>query len=325
VRRNRGTAAWVLPGVLLLLAACSRPSEIRTSTALPIVAEPSVTGTPFQPVVVPGTTASSVPTTATPVLSSPTLETDAIWIEFDPGAASATVTGHVGQLDVLRYVLHALAGQTMDVAISTPRSDVLLNVIGADGTPLKRYVDGKSRWRGVVPASQDYYLEAVSIGPATRLQLRVTLSRPAATAVPEAARIDFAADITSATVTGHVAGYGSDLYVLRAMESQTIDAVLATIPPDVLLEIWGADGTVLKPYIDGETTWWGILPTTQDYYLKVVSFGSEADYTLTITLPAPSPGTRSQVVVPALPAWSPCSVGTALPLSHLSAASRGAA
>jgi hypothetical protein len=246
---------------------------------------------------------------ATPVPSPTRPGADATRIAFESGAASATVAGDIGQLDVVRYVLRALEGLTMDVAVTSPRGDVLLNVMGEDGTTLKRYVDGKSRWRGVLPASQDYYLEAVSIGAATRLSLRVTLSVPAARPGPKPLRIDFA-DGTTATVTGRVAGYGTDLYVLRATQGQTIDAVLSATPPDILLEIWGADGTVLKRYVDGETTWWGILPSTQDYYLKVVSFGSEADYALTLTLPAPSPGTRSQVVGPALPGSSPRSAGT---------------
>ena len=296
----------MLPVVLMLLAACSRPSEVRTSTALPIAPQPGDTSTPFQPVLVPGVTASSAPSTPTPVASPPSARADAIRIELEPGAVSTSVRGDIDQLGVVRYVLGALEGQTMDVAIDLPRRDVLLNVVGADGTALKRYVDGKSRWRGVLPASQDYYLEAISIGAATRLSLRVTLSMPVATPEPEPVRLEFSAGATSVTVTGHVASYGTDLYVLRGMAGQTFDAVLATSPTDVLLEIRGADGTVIKRHVDGETTWWGLLPSTQEYYLKVVSFGSEADYALTVTLPAPSPGTRSQVVGPALPGSFPC-------------------
>jgi hypothetical protein len=305
VRKDRETPAWALLIVLLLLAACSRPSEIRTSTAPSIAAQAGVTSTPFDPVLVPRATAPSLSATATLMSTPPSTGVDAIRIEFEAGAASATVTGDVSQLGVTRYVLRAFAGQTMDVAITTPRSDVLLNVIGADGTPLKRYVDGKSRWRGVLPDSQDYYLEAVSIGAATRLRLRVVLSVPAATPGPAPVRIGFAADATSATVTGHLTGYDADLYVLQASEGQAIDAVLATSPADVLLEIWGADGTVLKRHVDGEIAWWGVLPSTQDYYLKVVSFGSEADYALTVTLPASSPGTRSRHVDPNLGGSSP--------------------
>jgi hypothetical protein len=82
-----------------------------------------------------------------------------------------------------------------------------------------------------------------------------------------------------------VASYGADLYVLAAMGGQTMDVVLDSPASDVLLEIWGEDGTVLKRHVDGETWWTGVLPTTQDYYLKVVSFGSEVDYELTVTIP----------------------------------------
>jgi hypothetical protein len=37
--------------------------------------------------------------------------------------------------------------------------------------------------------------------------------------------------------------------------------------------------------VDGETSWTGTLPVTQDYFIKVVSFGSEVDYTLAVTIP----------------------------------------
>ena len=100
-------------------------------------------------------------------------------------------------------------------------------------------------------------------------------------------RIQFQPGATSATVTGHVVAYGADLYVLRAMAGQTMDVLLTSPAIDVLLEIWGADGTVLKRHVDGETYWTGLLPVTQDYFIKVVSFGSEVDYTLTVTIPPP--------------------------------------
>ena len=112
MRKDRATTAWASLSALLLLAACSRPSQIRTSTALPTAAEPLGSSTPFQPVLVPTVITSGQPPTATPVLTPPSARDHAIRIELEPGAAtsSATVTGDVGQLDVVRYVLRALAG-----------------------------------------------------------------------------------------------------------------------------------------------------------------------------------------------------------------------
>ena len=76
------------------------------------------------------------------------------------------MAGSVVAYQTDRYVLWALAGQTMTVEIVSPGSDVLLSVIGADGVPLKRYVDGLASWSGVLPKDQDYYLHAVATGGA---------------------------------------------------------------------------------------------------------------------------------------------------------------
>jgi hypothetical protein len=88
-------------------------------------------------------------------------------------------------------------------------------------------------------------------------------------------------------VAGRVAAHGADLYVLRAMEGQTMEVVLSSAAADVLLEIWGEDGIPLKRHAVNGPSWTGVLPATQDYFIKVMSAGSEADYTLTVTIPPP--------------------------------------
>jgi hypothetical protein len=218
-------------------------------------------------------------------VSIPPLEPEPTRIQFAAGATTATVTGHVAGGGSDLYVLRALAGQTMDVAVLSPASDLLLEIWGQDGTPLKHAaVDGLS-WAGVLPATQDYFISVISGGSAADYTLTVTIPPPAAE--PEAERIQFAAGAISATVAGHVAAYGADLYVLRAMAGQTMEVELISPASDVVLEIWGADGTPLLRHVTGETYWTGVLPFTQDYFVKVVSFGSAVDYTLTVTIPPP--------------------------------------
>jgi hypothetical protein len=294
--KTRRATTYTLLLLLVLMAGCDRGTGEPTSVSVPTLGEPQFTSTPVEPALEPSATPSSVPPTATALSTVPGAEADATRIQFEPGATSATVTGHVRQLGVVRYVLRAVEGQSMDVVITSPRSDVLLNVIGADGTPLKRYVDGRSRWQGILPATQDYYLDAVSIGAATDFTLKVTIPPLVSTPEPEPERISFASGATTATVTDHVVAYGAGLYVLRALGGQTMDVVLSSPAPDVLLEIWGADGTVLKRHVDGEVTWSGVLPSTQDYFLKVVSFGSDVDYALVVTIPplASTPAARPE-------------------------------
>jgi hypothetical protein len=206
-------------------------------------------------------------------------------IQFLPGGTSATVTGHVAAYGADLYVLGAMAGQTMEVVLTSPAVDVLLEIWGEDGVPLKRHVDGETSWTGVLPVTQDYFVKVVSFGSEVDYTLAVTI--PPLTPEPAPVRIQFPPGGTSATVTGHVVAYGADLYVLGAMAGQTMEVVLTSPAVDVLLEIWGEDGVPLKRHVDGETSWTGVLPVTQDYFVKVVSFGSEVDYTLMVTIPPP--------------------------------------
>jgi hypothetical protein len=64
-----------------------------------------------------------------------------------------------------------------------------------------------------------------------------------------------------------------------------------------LLGIQEADGTILKPHTDGASDWQGALPSTQDYFIEVISGGSETDYVLTVTIPPIEP-------TPATPEWN---------------------
>jgi hypothetical protein len=63
----------------------------------------------------------------------------------------------------------------------------------------------------------------------------------------------------------------------------TIDTT--TTSGAVILIIYGADGDVLISDHAGATTWTGVLPTTQDYFIDVRSVGSvTAHYSLKATV-----------------------------------------
>ena len=97
-------------------------------------------------------------------------------IQFAAGATSATLTGQLAAHETDEYVLRAMAGQTMTVAITAPNNDVLVEIYGIeDGQPLVRTVMGLSQWTGVLPATQDYDVKAVSVGGATSYTMKVTI------------------------------------------------------------------------------------------------------------------------------------------------------
>jgi hypothetical protein len=97
-------------------------------------------------------------------------------IKFAPGATSASVQGTIGGGAIVRYLLRAMAGQTMTVVITSPHQDVLLTIWGlTDGQPLVRSVSGATNWTGVLPATQDYVIDAVSVGGNTTYTLETTV------------------------------------------------------------------------------------------------------------------------------------------------------
>ena len=54
---------------------------------------------------------------------------------------------------------------------------------------------------------------------------------------------------------------------------------------DVVLAIWGADGTVLLSDHAGATEWQGLLPATQDYYLGLSGAAAPTLFRLSVSIP----------------------------------------
>lgn len=90
-------------------------------------------------------------------------------ITFAPGAISATIEGDVAAHESDDYILAAQAGQTMTVNITSPNSNVLLTLVGADGIPLTNgLMSGATGWQGQLPVTQDYTVRAIgTLEPAT--------------------------------------------------------------------------------------------------------------------------------------------------------------
>jgi len=97
-------------------------------------------------------------------------------IKFQPGAISATLQGKVIERSVNHYLLNAMSGQNMTVNIFSPYSDVFITIYGVqDGIPLVRSVAEATTWSGILPNTQDYMIEAVSVGGTANYTLQVTV------------------------------------------------------------------------------------------------------------------------------------------------------
>jgi hypothetical protein len=95
---------------------------------------------------------------------------------FKPGAISTILNGSIISHQTNTYLARAFGGQTMTVKITSPGSDVLLTIYGyTDGQPLVRYVSGASSYTGVLPITQDYVIEAVSVANNTNYTVSITI------------------------------------------------------------------------------------------------------------------------------------------------------
>ncbi len=80
-------------------------------------------------------------------------------IEFKPGAAAATVEGHVEAAGTNRYTVAAAQGQTMWVTVTAIEGAAILVIWGADGTVLISDHADATSWNGDLPSTQDYEID----------------------------------------------------------------------------------------------------------------------------------------------------------------------
>ena len=112
----------------------------------------------------------------------------------------------------------------------------------------------------------------------------------------EPQRIQFAPGAISAQVQGSLTVGGVDRYVLTAAAGQemtlnfSVTSAVDSVEMSTILNIWGADGTLLRSgYVD-TTGQVGELPSTQDYYIDVISVVQDTvDYTMEVIIPSTAP------------------------------------
>lgn len=113
---------------------------------------------------------------------------------------------------------------------------------------------------------------------------------PEPTATPSALieRVQFATGTTSSSKDGTLAPNGIQTYHLQAQAEQWMRVEVTSTDNAAKLAIYGLDGS--RPLIqvtDNLNVWQGLLPTTQDYAIDVISTDVSANtsYTLNITIP----------------------------------------
>jgi hypothetical protein len=175
--------------VLIAILACSLPGVGSTPTPSDFdIVETSVAATlaaqPTLPLELPPTdTPNPTPTTSIPTpLPSATSAvgydqgSGAYRIRFAQGGTWADVKSRTQSSQPVRFVAGAAKGQVMSVSVREGWG-YTLEIVGADGTKLKSPDDGRSFWRGTLPATQDYFI-TVTAGLDSDFMLRVAINPP---------------------------------------------------------------------------------------------------------------------------------------------------
>jgi hypothetical protein len=247
-------------------------TETFTPTTLPTTAVPP---TPIPPTPVPPTPIPPTPippTPAPPTRIPPTAAPRATRLNFATGATFGTTQGNLQPGQSQTFVLGAMKGQPMMVMVDSYYHDFTLAISGKDGTLLLPAPQLQASWQGLLPSTQDYYLQVFSGPGGGNFTLSVTI----------ASRIQFAPGAISASINGFTANSYNVTYALRASAGQVMTINLIAPSGSAALTVYGfTDG---QPYVraqSGQTTFSMVLPLTQDYIIEVVPFaGQEVIFSL---------------------------------------------
>jgi len=129
----------------------------------------------------------------------------------------------------------------------------------------------------------------------------ITLHPPTRTPLPGPAveRIRFAPGATHALIEGYLPVDGRALYVMGVAAGQFVEmnATVGTTGQGLRFSVTGADGVVIKSM--GEAHMRTVVPSTQDYYVDLVSDVGATEYFLSVLIPVRirfAPGTTSATV-----------------------------
>ncbi len=230
---------------------------------------------------------------------APLVPPQATRIQFKPGATGGSTQSELAPNSRLRYVLGIMAGQQMTISLSTVSTDIdaYLYIWGADGTVFTPASPVKE-WSGLLPVSQDYYVEVVSASTEPiNYQLTINIppiKTPAAPAtlavpVPKIAKdepIRFDEGAMSVEIDGALISGERDRYTLSAKAGETLEVMVTSLEDNAAFTILGPDNKPLPGTEEGKdcTDWAKPVPADGTYAILVGSTRGNAAYTLKVDM-----------------------------------------
>jgi hypothetical protein len=122
--------------------------------------------------------------------------------------------------------------------------------------------------------------------PPTAASTTAPSPAPTSSNLPVATRLNFAAGATQTVVQGSIQSAQTLHYVVRASKDQPMIVMVDSPDHEVTLSVFGANGTELLPAAQQDSSWQGLLPTTQDYYFRLTGAGSTQNFSLNVVIAA---------------------------------------
>jgi len=205
---------------------------------------------------------------------------------FKPGGTFTFVQNSISAGEQHTYKLHAADDQTMIVSVASSQKDVFMSIKGIQNGQSLLSTDAQTAyWTGTIPQTQDYAITIVTDNPDTDYFMAVEIP----------ANIQLAPGTNSMVVDGHIEVFNRTFsesldnhvtYLINASEGQTMDVQLSSPDLEALsMGVYGQqDGQPYQRYQVKNSGFYGLLPITQGYYLKVFSNSVSTDFTLKITI-----------------------------------------
>jgi len=187
-----------------------------------------------------------------PAPEIPVSQIDPVRIEFTAGGTSTKLSGVLASGSVDHYVLRAEAKQQLKTIIYPPGA-VSVAVIGADGTVLKSDLDNTSDWTGVLPASQDYFIDVRSM-ITSDTEYTLDISIPPLTPVATAGEISGGITYPGEGIpTLHIVAYNIESNLWYYMKSPENSAfyTLIGLPPGKYQVVAYTQDDLIGGYVSG--------------------------------------------------------------------------
>lgn len=288
MRKNLSLILSLIFILSLGISGCARPTPAQPSdvelTMAALLAEATVTQLAVQTQIAAAQTQQAVPSltptsiiptdtptaTVAPIINQTPSE---LRVSFAAGATRWSLSESIPANTLRRYTLNAGKDQMLDLYFQAVEG-YTISLRAQNGAVLLSPTANAGGFRVVLPATQDYYIDVQAGAVATNFNITVTIP----------VTVKFASGENNISYSQKYSPNAYFDYIVYAAAGQTL-TVTTSPGTDLNLTIFGYDGTVLKSSMGEGSSWSGVLPVTQYYFITILSLANpSANVTTTIAI-----------------------------------------